>query len=341
MQIELPENLWPLVAASGQLPWPPRTIDDAKLFVDHCWREGLLPILFAAPPPVDSVVAALQAYRALDAANRRRVATIESTITTLPELIGDEFALLKGADYAYRLYPSPELRPMGDIDVLVRHDRVAAVLARLGKAGFCRNPTRLPHFYPWCPDVAFDLGSILLEVHRSLIYRTRIRVDYEMLWRDRVPCTVAGTETWRLADCDALLVSVLNIAKGDLATPLVRYLDLWLMLRRNRDLATEAARGARRWRMVNGFDAVLRTLATMFPDLELATRSRPLFDRFIAPRDAATNRDRRRFRRPAQLWRKYWLIDGMDQRLGYLIEVTAANAWGAFHRKHLMPSRRR
>lgn len=334
-------NLWPLVAASGDLPWPPRTPDEVARFVERATQEALLPILFAAPPAIDGIGQALAARRALDAAHRHRVAAISRAIASLPALLQEDFILLKGADYAFRLYPAPHLRPMADVDVLVRREHVAAVASRLSAAGMRRNFTRLTQLYPGNYDLGFDLGDVTLEVHRALAHRTRARIDEEALWRDRVACTVAGVATSRLSDSDAFLFSVLNIVKEDLATPLLRYLDLWMMLRRNPALAGEAAALARRWRLVNGFDAVLHMLNAMFPDLGLPRRERALFDRFVVPARAAITRDRRRFRRAAQLWRKYWLIDGVDQRIAYAAELAAAVAYGWLHRGKLNPIRRK
>jgi hypothetical protein len=313
---ELPANLWTLAAAGAK---------GTAALVDRCIAESLLPILFAANlPDVD-----LTPWRALRAANRHRVGTMERNIAALPALIGEDFLVIKGADYGWRLYPSPELRPMGDIDILVPRERFGDVIRRVTAAGHAHHSSRLVDRSASNPDYAFDLGDVTLEVHQAIVHRSRAKIDEHAIWADRVPHSVAGIDTWRASDVDALLISVMNIAKEDLATPLIRYLDLWLMLRRDPALFAAGRRRARSWRMVNAFDAVMRATSSMFPDLRLDLARRPLFDRF------AFSLDRRRSRRMALLWRKYWLIDGIDQRLAYLASMGAAAASALLRRERM------
>lgn len=337
--IALPANLWETVAANARLPWPPRDAADAAAFVDACGHEALLPIAFDAPPDSAAVADVLRARRALSFAFDRRVAILERTIGELPELIGEEFAVMKGVDYAFRLYDSPRLRPMADIDVVVPRHRVAAVVARLSARGFPRTFRRLFQLNPRNPDLSFNLGAISLEVHQSITHRSRLRLDEAGLWQRRVPCTIAGVELTRLSDVDAFLVSIINVAKEDLAASLIRYLDMWLMLRRDRGLVHAARERAAEWRMRNAFDLAVATLAAIFPDLDLPIAPRRLLYRLVDPAAAAVNRDRRRLSRAALLWRKHWLIDAADLRAAFLAEMAAAGAYGITHRRALTRSR--
>lgn len=319
--VQLPITLWPIVAASGDLPWPPQSDGDARRFVAHCASEGLLPILFEAQPA--DVSPALAGWRALNTANQHRTRTIARNIESLRELIGEEFALLKGSDYGYRLYAAPELRPQVDIDVLVLRERVDAVTERLQR--FPRVYLHNTHRSPRWPDRSFDLGDVTLEVHHSIVQRSRARIDYDALWQRRVPFRGAA----RLADVDALLVSVINIAKDDLATTLVRYLDLWLMLRSDASLFDAAAARADQWRITNAFDAVMRVLGTMFPDLAIPRRRRAVFERVLPLRHAAVRRDRKRnVTRRELLWRKFWLVDGVARRALFALDTLAMSAHG-------------
>jgi hypothetical protein len=224
--------------------WPPSDAE-AHRFVQQCAREALLPLLFASSPP-RPVVDALAGWKAMDAANRQRTRTIENAIELLPSMIGEEFIYLKGADYSRRLYASPELRPQSDIDVLVPAHRFAGVAARLAQR-FQTVYQAATHRSPRWPDRAYDLGGVTLELHHSFVQRSRARIDYDGVWQRRQPFMNAA----RVHDVDALLVSVINIAKDDLATTLLRYLDLWLMLRRDPslfDAAAPRASGASRTR---------------------------------------------------------------------------------------------
>jgi hypothetical protein len=316
--VQLPLNLWPLTAASADLAWLPRDDGEAPAFVQHAASEGLLPLLFDAAPP--ELAAALAGWRAMDAANRHRTRTIARMLESLPNLIGEEYALIKGSDYAYRLYVSPELRPQVDIDVLIPRERIDAVTARLAERGYKPFVLLPTHASPRWPDRSFDLGEITLEVHHSIVQRSRARIDYAGLWGRRVPFR----STTRLSDADALLVSVLNIAKDDLATTLLRYLDLWLMLQADPALFAAAAERARDWRIANAFHLVMRVLAAMFPDLALPLPRRPILDRFVDPARAAVRRHRKRnVTRRELLSRKFWLIDGIGRRVVFALDNAA------------------
>jgi hypothetical protein len=278
----------------------------------------------------------LAGWRALDAANRHRAATIARALDTLEEIIGDrDFIVLKGVDYGNRLYPSPELRPSADIDILVRRERIPDVIARLQSRGFNRRYTRYVHFSNRCPDLAFSLAAVTLEVHHSIVQRSRVRIDYDTIWRERVPFKAGRLDAWRLSDVHGLLTAVINVAKEDLATPLGRYLDIWLMLRKTPHLYGAAFVHSRQWRIANSYDAVMRIIATMFPELELPLRRRPLLDRLVATPAAAMRRNRQDIGRAGQLWRKFWLIDGFDQRLLFALDIAAAKAYGLTRRREL------
>lgn len=325
--------LWPRVAAAAGVAWPPADAEAAARFIKRTAREGLLPILFAATPEIEPLRAGLASWRALEAANRHRTAALERRITQLPQLLGEDFLLLKGSDLARRLYPSPELRPMGDIDVLVRPERVNAITARLAAANIKPHFSRLVDLSARNPDLAFDLGEVTLEVHRAIVHRAMARIDYDAVWQRRVEARVAGIEAYRLDDADAFLTSVMNIVKDNLAAPLLRHLDLWLMLR-DPGLLPEVTERAREWRVRNALQVVLRSTRAIFPDVP-APRPRAFLDRWVAPQSAAVSRDLEEMSRPTRLWRKWWLIDTTPMRLRYALEIGAAMVSGLTHRDRL------
>lgn len=309
------------------MAWPPRDPGEAGRFVAQCVPEGLLPLLFSAAPP--EVAPALTGWRAMEAANRARTQVIAREIESFPELIGEEFAYMKGTDIGRRLYPAPELRPQADIDVLVPRARVDAVTARLESRGHRRFYQHANHRSRRWPDRSFDVGAVTLEIHHSFVQRSRAAIDYDGVWQRRQPFLNAA----RLDDVDAMLVSVLNIAKDDLATPLLRYLDLWLMLQHDPQLFAAAEERAGEWRIRNAFHAVMRVAAVMFPDLKLSLRP-ALVDRFIDADRAAASRDRKRnVTRRELLWRKFWLVDGIVRPVVYAADDAAMTLSGLLRRQ--------
>jgi hypothetical protein len=322
--VQLPTNLWPLVAAAAGVTWPPRDAEALRLFITRCGTESLLPLLFADSPA--EVAPALRGWKALQTANERRAGVIRAVTESVPSLVGEEFVFLKGSDYGRRLYPSSELRPQVDIDILVPRERVNVIAKRLEQLGHRRFYLVPSHASQRWPDQSFDLGEVTLELHHSFVQRSRARIDYDEIWQRRRPFANAA----RLDDADAMLASVINIAKDDLAVPLIRYLDLWLMLQSDPALFDVAARRARTWRIANAFHAVMRTASTLFPDLPVSLPQRAL-DTLIAPRGAAIRRDRgRNVTRLQLLWRKWWLIDGVARRIGFVLDAAMMSVEGRF-----------
>ena len=348
MPLEVPLPVWQAVhaAASGE-PWPPSGGAAADLFVAQAAREGLLPLLFEQPQLPDTVKAALPRHAAQAALARARTALLLRALATLFGLLRDEpFVLLKGADYATRLYPRPELRPMQDLDLLVPRQRLEAVCARLSAAGLRpREPRTAARAASSYYERAFSLGEVIVEVHQSFLQRSRARIDYEAVWRRRVPRPADGLGTARLDDADAVAYHALSLAKDEFTVPLVRYVDLWLMLRGRPELAEAAALRAGEWGTRRALFGALHQAARLLPDLADARTQEtaramagPLARRFLAAAVLPPLPEQGRagvVTRRRQLWRKFWLIDAPWRRLGFAAEHALALLRGLARRRPL------
>ena len=340
--MRLPPSLWPLLhrLANGR-DWPPRDDAEAARFVGAATHEGLLPLLFDEEAPPAPVVAALARQRVWKRVFEGRARTLREALVGLPALLGAEpFVVLKGGDYAERLYPRPDLRTMQDIDILVPRERRAAVDARLREAGmtqlFPGSPT---HHVPWFSESVFDLGQVTLEVHDSFLPRVRHAVDYRALWERRRPLTVDGLATSRLDDVDALVYHGLSLAKDEFFARLIRYVDLWLMLQAVPGALAPAVARAREWQTVHAFYGCLQQAQGFLPELQdvlapalaelLPAARRPFFDGRVLPSVAERSVVVPR-RRGVQLWRKFWLIDSLRRRAGFGIQFGYALAIGAW-----------
>ena len=94
------------------------------------------------------------------------------TNENLPEL------LLKGAALAFLIYPQPGLRPMRDIDLLVKPDDAERAQKILLKAGFCpldQQAPRMPAGHQHLPVLACEVEglTICVEIHTDLFPTTR------------------------------------------------------------------------------------------------------------------------------------------------------------------------
>lgn len=117
--------------------------------------------------------------------------------------------VLKGGHLAELVYASIALRPMGDIDLLVRKqdlEAAAEVLVRMGYG------TDKPYRIETHADVARHLpdftskSGLFIEIHQSIITPgTPFNVDIDQLWGNAVHARIAGSDAQALAPEDLLV----------------------------------------------------------------------------------------------------------------------------------------
>jgi hypothetical protein len=326
----LPPSLWQLVhrLAAGE-GWPPAAGEPANRFLWQAEREGLLPLLFEVQDLPAGIAAALEAHRALRRLYLRRSELLEQASRALEGLLeGEAVILLKGADYRRRLYARPEHRPMQDIDLLVRCERLNVVVDLLTEGGLESLPaggpaTRLASYH----ERVLRRGNVTIEVHHSFVQRVRHRVDYDAVWARRQPLD-GGPRGWaRLEDADALAYHALSLAIDEFSVPLIRYVDLWLMLESQPCALEAAAERARSWRSVRALHGALVQSFRLFPESRTEARAslarhllpgptRVFLRRCVLPSVGQHGRGKN-MTRPVELWRKLWLLDGFGRRLAF------------------------
>jgi hypothetical protein len=333
-------SLWPVLQRLAGGAWPPKDDPAATRFVKAAVQQGLLPLLLrqkACPP---AVATARERYRVWENLFRRRAETHAGAVRTLTALLDPEpFILLKGADYAHRLYPEAMLRPMQDIDILVPAPRFAAVCARFREAGLVQRFEGSPtHRVAWFGESVFDLGDVTLEVHHSFLPRARHPIDYGAVWRRRVPVAGFGVAVARLDDVDAFVYHAISLAKDEFFVRLARYVDFWLLLRTLSSLGPARER-AREWRATHALYGALRQVQQLFPELEerhprpaadlLPGRTSRFLERWVLPGGEGLRITRQR-KRGVQLWRKFWLMDSSWRRVCFALHYLYAVASGCW-----------
>ena len=131
----IPEHLRePLRAALRGEPaaWPPLSGDDVRTFVDH----GVAPLVYAAQPLEPLRTAAIHAA----ALEPLRAADLREVLAALAAR-GIGVLILKGTALAYDVYAAPELRPRGDVDLLVAREQSAAAIDTFRTLGFASRLT--------------------------------------------------------------------------------------------------------------------------------------------------------------------------------------------------------
>jgi hypothetical protein len=213
--------------------------------------------------------------------------------------------VLKGAYLGETVYPHPALRPMSDIDVLVRHGdrlRVDEVLRGLGYR-------RGTDAHSWGFDLAYDAatfydgpGGARVDVHWRLLNDPRFgwrRAEAEAVWDRAVPVRLAGAPALALCPEDLVLALAAHLAVHHGLSGLLWYWDLRLVL--DRWSATldwgELTGRAERWRVRRALSFVLRRLGDFFsvPDAVdiMAARIIPRGPRTMTVRWLVTHRAER------------------------------------------------
>jgi hypothetical protein len=82
--------------------------------------------------------------------------------------------ILKGGALAHLVYPSPALRPMRDIDLLVPVDRATAAWESLRRAGLSPAGKRQPDGYHHLQELAWtaDGATMTVEIHKEMLRAT-------------------------------------------------------------------------------------------------------------------------------------------------------------------------
>ncbi|MGB5706765.1 MAG: nucleotidyltransferase family protein [Arenicellales bacterium] len=141
-------------------------------------------------------------------ANQARIKAMQEIVDVLSRH-QIESALLKGAALIHVLYPSPELRPMSDIDVLVHADqaqhaqqclRDIGYFAEQQKTGYLSEHHHLP-----IASRSLDGISIHVEIHKDALsgdVTESIRLD--SLSSPLVDFEIEGIQCWTLGHIDML-----------------------------------------------------------------------------------------------------------------------------------------
>lgn len=162
-------------------------------------------------------------YHRVGFCNTRYFAELGHALDSLREC-GIEVIVLKGAALAEAVWKNVALRPMGDIDLLVREDDLDGAdraLRRLGYDQYLQYldeslreeyRTRSHHLAPY-----FNAGTrIVVEIHRNIltprgVFRTAF--DVRQFWERAQPARIGGVETRVLSPEDTIIHLCLHQCK--------------------------------------------------------------------------------------------------------------------------------
>lgn len=191
---------------------------------EHCWdhvvqqsvRHGMTPFVYHRSKVVgrSSNIPAhvMQRLRMISLQSAQRSMRLYGELSdVLRVLRGDGIAVivLKGAHLGEIVYGNRALRPMGDVDLLVRKTELSKVAARLVGLGYrVRGHPPMEGAYArhhHLPPL-IKAGGVKMDVHWTIHHPTApFSIDVEGLWRRARPATIAGVEVLVLSPEDLLL----------------------------------------------------------------------------------------------------------------------------------------
>ena len=240
----------------GPQGWPAEDAADWGGALTLLLAHGVAPLLHAwalkevsALPP--AVIKHLHRIRAAELlVETRREAALQRALAALAGKDASPLPvlLLKGAASARTLYAAPELRPRGDLDLLVSPVRFAEALARFDSAGYRHHPKvrgTAEEESGWHERTLIDPvdPSCVLDLHQELLQTGRQGLLAGGLLERSLPAPGLGGRARLCSAEDALLSCVVSLGAHELRSPLVVACDLALLVGRC-DLAMVARRAA-------------------------------------------------------------------------------------------------
>ena len=155
---------------------------------------------------------------------------------------GFQTLLLKGSALATLYYPEKSLRPMADIDLLVRTSKVEEVISWLEHRGWHPRPRRWERFNATyrqvVPSHEFTKDRRSIDLHWHLLPECCRPQDDDDLWDAAVPFDFQGIPALALGPADQLLHVCVHGARRSSAAPL-RWLADAAMIVRHADPAVD------------------------------------------------------------------------------------------------------
>jgi len=198
-----------------QPTWPaPVSVAEATALVEQAQAEGIAPLLYTQvrgrglfPPPSEEILRL--AYLANAARNFFLFRELEKVLLALSSQ-DISVLLLKGAALGPAVYGNPALRPLGDLDLLVRPADAPRALEVLTAHGYAplHPPLRPASLLEDENEVFLRRQSGAdLELHWSLFDfpHYRYHLPMELFWSNARPLAIGGASAWMLGPEDQIL----------------------------------------------------------------------------------------------------------------------------------------
>jgi len=179
------------------------------------------------PPPVLQEWQQMKMRTSLENLTKLKVAT---DISAISEKAGIHAVAMRGIVLAHTLYPDPAMRPMHDIDLLIRPADREQFLAAMKDAG--HEPTDI-----FRSQYVYSIRNVTVEVHWQLLSnkRYRERIDSNALIDSSVKAEASNGFYYRLTDQWELIGLVVHAFTHHNLGQLFSLIDIGLYMR-NKDI---------------------------------------------------------------------------------------------------------
>jgi hypothetical protein len=259
---------WEIVLAGARFPTDEASFrrsvlsadrHDWRRAADMAWQHRVAPLLYAAirsdaslRVPEAARRRLKQAYLATAARNSVLFRQLKGILEAF-HAAGIPVIVLKGALLADTVYRERALRPMNDIDLLIREEDLEEAEDRLGRLGYeaahdpeTKDVLRRRHHHWVFRNAAPVLSGIPLELHWRLDPPgSPFRVDTAALWQRAVPARIAGVDALGLSPEDLLLHLCTHAARHRFNGGLIPLCDIAAVTTRYGDRIDWAQLGTR------------------------------------------------------------------------------------------------
>jgi len=132
---------------------------------------------------------------------------------------GIDVIVLKGAALAETVYHDIGLRPLSDIDLLVRKKDLGIAKKTLSELGYMLDEEVSPEKYneEFGCDLYYTGKVNILEIHWDIVRKTKsdryTRIEIGRIWERAMPAKIAGVDTLVMSPEDMLLHSCVHLPK--------------------------------------------------------------------------------------------------------------------------------
>lgn len=196
---------------------------------------------------------------------------------------GLRVAVLKGLDYAKRLYPWPGCRPTADIDFLVPGADRRAAFRVLDRLGFEPRAAAPGFDEPDYHEVAWSRAGVEVDLHLALAPLARCRIDYRAIWAEVETVALGDVRALALSRPHAAVFHALHMAIDHFGVPAIYLVDLARLLPDEEDLRVVRAL-AESWRCHRPLETAVALAAAFLPHWRGGGTSRrtPMQEKIVA-----------------------------------------------------------